>query len=108
MSGAHWCFVSVQLLEKRRQDHESELMDLEARFSTMFSQRQQSYDKELSRLRDENSDAVQYAVMREGERVREEMLGQMESALRAQRQELGSPARKQVCGDNGFSVTSAM
>lgn len=57
-----------QLLDKRRMDHEAELKDIENRFTQMLQHRQQAFDKDVARLREEaeerSSEGVQAAVDR--------------------------------------------
>lgn len=77
-------------------DHEAELKELEARFTKMLNQRQASFERELARAREDADEQLRIAVARETEKVRADMVDQMEAALRAQRSELGSPVRRQV------------
>lgn len=64
---------SLQLLDKRRHDHEAELRDLEERFTTMLTQRQQAYDRNLNRLQEEAQEQAREAAAVAADRARAEM-----------------------------------
>ena len=65
-----WCCVRAQLLDKRRHDHEAEMKDLESRFTHMLQLRQQAFDRDIARVRDDAQERSQEGVNAAVDRVR--------------------------------------